>query len=539
MTTLETSISDVTIYTDRARVTRYAKSKLSTGEQSVLITNLPNTLIENSVRVSGKGEGVKIIGVEVNKKFFTESPKEKISELEKNLQNLKDQELALADEDRVILSKINSLQQLQQTLSDSFAKSLSFGKNTIDNLDTTLSYLTSQFQSTYQTRQELLKKVRDLAKEIEVAQANLNKVGTGVSKTCWEVSIFLEIATETELELEVSYLVYGASWTPLYDVRLVENAVTLTYLASITQQTGEEWQEVKLWLSTARPAVNTTIPELSPWYLNIYIPPHPPMPKSAGFGARAMRLLQHNNNVERGASDDVFLEEEEDEFVPQQALAPAEIAVASVETSNSGASVTYRTPKSTNIPNDGSPHKTTIAIIPLEANLDYVTAPKLAEEAYLRAKIKNSSEYLLLPGTASIFHGMEFVGTTSLETTAPNEEFEVQLGIDSRIKVERKLSERTASKTFLGGSKRITFKYITTITNNANIPIKISIFDQLPIPYNEQIKVKGSEISPKPVEHDDLQIIKWELDFKAGEKREVHILFTVEFPKDNSVTGLE
>lgn len=539
MPVLETTISDVTVYRDRARVTRSANNKLSVGEQTFSIIDLPETLIENSVRVSGKGENVKILGVEVNKKFSIESPKEKIVELEKTLQKLQDQQLALADEDRVILSKLSSLEQLQQSLSDSFAKSLSYNKNTIDNLETSLNFLNKQFQVSYQTRREVLEKMRDLAKEIEVAQANLNRLGINDSKVSWEVVVFLETTTETELDLELSYLVTGASWIPLYDVRLIENSVNVTYLANITQNSGEEWQDVNLSLSTARPAISTTIPELSPWYLNIYIPPPPPQPrhmdamsKSAGFGGALRRRIQ--SEQAKQDLDDVLLEDEEQYIAPQ-----AQVAVASIEQSSSGASVTYRIAKSTNIPNDGSPHKTTIAIIPLEAKLDYVTAPKLAEEAYLRAKIKNSSEYLFLPGVANIFHGMDFVGTTSLETTAPNEEFEVQLGVDSRIKVERKLSERTVSKTFLGGSKRITFSYKIIITNNATTLVKISIFDQLPIPYNEQIKVKGSELSPKPAEQDDLQIIKWELDFKAGEKRELSLTFTVEFPRDNTITGLD
>lgn len=76
----------------------------------------------------------------------------------------------------------------------------------------------------------------------------------------------------------------------------------------------------------------------------------------------------------------------------------------------------------------GSSHKTTVTALDLAAQLDHATAPKLAQEAYLRAKIKNTSPFILLPGRANIFRRADFVGATDLETIAPNEEFEAHLG---------------------------------------------------------------------------------------------------------------
>ena len=106
-------------------------------------------------------------------------------------------------------------------------------------------------------------------------------------------------------------------------------------------------------------------------------------------------------------------------------LPPSSISTATVETT--GTAVTFRVGRPVAIPSDGSPHKTLITNLDMDAKLDYVTVPKIAEEAYLRAKITNTSDSILLPGPANIFHDDEFVGTTALETVVPNEEFEVQL----------------------------------------------------------------------------------------------------------------
>lgn len=533
MTILETTITSVTVYTSYARVTRQIKTKLTSGNHTLVINNLPDTFLSDSVRVNGQGSELKIIAVEVNQQMLSESPEAKIAELEKVLKSLQLEEQKLASESSIINGKLSLLTQLQTSIGTDFPRSISYNKNSIDNLDKTLDYLTQTFQSTYKLELELKEKQKDLAKQIAIAQYELNKLQDSDVKLRWEIQIFVEMSSEAEILLDVFYLVSGASWQPLYDIRLIEDKVTLSYLASITQQTGEEWQNVILSLSTAQVATTSTIPELSPWYLRVYSPPvYPPpqsMAKSAGplaaFGGAVRRRLEESAEDEDLALSDVLAE-------------PAQISTTTIEANSSGSSVTYRVPKSTDIPNDGSPHKTTIAIIPLETNLDYVTVPKLAHEVYLRAKIKNTSPYLFLAGKANIFHEAHFVGNTELELTAPNEEFELQLGVDSRIKAERKLTQRAVSKTFLGGSKRITFTYTNTITNNITKAVKISIFDQLPVASHEQIKVKNSEISPKPTEQDDLQIIKWELDLKAGEKKEFSLTFTVEHPREYTIIGL-
>ena len=120
----------------------------------------------------------------------------------------------------------------------------------------------------------------------------------------------------------------------------------------------------------------------------------------------------------------------------------------------------------------------------MDAKLDYVTVPKIAEEAYLRAKITNTSDSILLPGPASIFHDDEFVGTTALETVVPHEEFEVQLGVDDRVKIERKLTEHTVGKTFIGNTRKSLFAYTITVTNNLPWPANVTVEDQYPVSRN-------------------------------------------------------
>lgn len=525
MPTLESTISAVTVYTNKARITRTAKIDLTSGQHTLSIINLPDTLEEKSVRVSGRGRNIKILSVEVDRKFFVITPDGNIADLEQSLKEFNNENKILDDNIVTLSQKLSSLIQLQQNVTNTFPQALGYGKTSVEQLDNTLKYLNKEILAVQLNIRESHLKKQTVSSEISLLNNRLSRLKTKESKSRWEVQVFVEVLEDSSLELEVTYLISGASWSPLYDVRLVENQVTLSYLANIKQKTGEEWIDVKLSLSTAQPALSTIIPELKPWY----IPPKPVQP-----------VYEEAEMVSLTRSSMPILKAK---MMPTDAFdaPPPEIKmeVANVETSSTSGTVTFHIPKSTSIPNDGSPHKTMVALIPLEAKLDYVTVPKLTSEAYLRATIKNTSESMFLAGPVNIFHGSDFVGTTQISTIAVNEEFKIQLGVDSRIKISRKLSERTVSKSFLGGSKRYSFTYTTSITNNLKTPTKVTVHDQLPIAYSEQIKIKAGEILPKPNEQDDMQMIKWELDFKAEEKREISISFTLDAPRETHIPGID
>jgi uncharacterized protein (TIGR02231 family) len=215
---------------------------------------------------------------------------------------------------------------------------------------------------------------------------------------------------------------------------------------------------------------------------------------------------------------------------------PAEIAQAAIE--NSGAALTYRVARPVAVPSDGSPHKTTITVLDLGANLDYVTLPKLAEEAYLRATIKNTSPFTFLAGAANIFQGNDFVAATRLELVVPNEEFEVQLGTDDRIKVKRELTERATSKALLGNTRRTVYSYTITLTNNLDRPARVTVFDQLPVARHEEVKIKLQEATPAPTEQTDLNILKWVLTVAPQTKQVIAYTFSLEHPRNLTLTGI-
>jgi uncharacterized protein (TIGR02231 family) len=189
------------------------------------------------------------------------------------------------------------------------------------------------------------------------------------------------------------------------------------------------------------------------------------------------------------------------------------------------------------VPSDNDPHKTLVASFEADAKLGYLTVPVLASEAYLRATVTNGP-LLLLPGQARIFHGSQFVGETRLDSVAPGEEFEVQLGVDDQIKVERKLRRRTTSKAVIGSTRTIDIAYEITVENHRDRKATVSVHDHIPVSTDGEIKVRTRETNPAPVSTDDLGELTWTLTLSPGESSAIRHRFTVEHPAPVAVTGL-
>jgi uncharacterized protein (TIGR02231 family) len=216
-----------------------------------------------------------------------------------------------------------------------------------------------------------------------------------------------------------------------------------------------------------------------------------------------------------------------------------EAAVLMAEPDDSaGAGLVYRVQRPLAVPADGGPHTTSIGRFGLDAALDHLAVPVLAPEAYLRATVTNTSPLLLLPGPARVFHGTQFTGETSLETVAAGEEFELQLGVDDQVRVERKLRRRSTGKAVIGGTRTIDVGYEIAVENHRHSRTRVSVHDHIPVSTDGDIRVRLRETSPAPATQTDLGELTWELSLDGGQEATVRYRFTVEHPAQVTVTGI-
>lgn len=539
-TRLATRITAVTVYPDQAQVTHAGQTRIEQpGEHVLRIGDLPLGLQRESLRATGRGPaGMRILGVEQETQMHAVAPEETLRRLRTEIERL-EREVATYDE------RIRSLDEQQQwlrTLGEQTARSLAWGmaRGTAKpgDMGDFFSYASDESQRLATTKLDVQQTRNDTQRQLDAAHREYAQLGGARRPDRIAALVRIAATAPGPVNIELSYLIPGAEWHPRYDARVDASAgrVSLTQQAIVTQRTGEDWSQVALSLSTARPSAATHLPdEPPPWYLDVYKPA--PVPVHA---PRAMMKMSAANAAGASFASDAL---------SMTAMAPtqppieeAELAPASVE--NSGMAQLFRIPGGVDVPSDGSPHTLGIGGYELPARIDYVAEPSIAAGAHLRACATNTTGLVLLPGELHVFQatpsGDEYVGQTLLELTAMNAELPLYLGVNDNVRVKKELIERDTDKGSLlqRGIRRVTLGYRVTLANHTSAPARIALKDRLPVPRNERIKINVLDIRPQPTTRTKLEQLTWDLDLAPGEERRVEWRFVVESPTDMDVVGL-
>ncbi|MBK7896805.1 MAG: mucoidy inhibitor MuiA family protein [Candidatus Promineifilaceae bacterium] len=523
---VEIVVKDVTVYPDRARVLAVGECELTAGRHRLLVPNLPLTLDTDSVRVQGSGSAqVRLLGVEVTRQFFEEAPQEAVRELEAQIEAVQDAMRALEDQKAGWQAHGVYLDGIRQATAE-FAKGLSRGKTTVAEQQQVIAFLQEQDGAMRTAVRQLDQEQKTLLRRLQKLQQELKQIKTTRPPQQYQAQIEVEVLADGRFQPEISYVVTQAGWQPLYDIRLVaENGRTsleINYLAQIIQRTGQAWQQVNLAVSTARPALNQKLPEIHPWFIREFQPPQPrQMVRAAAPMAAKMEMMV--------ADAAAAPEPEADPFM-------AETVTATVE--SEGTAVTFKAPGQTDIPNDGSPHKTTLQQMRLEPKLDYLTIPKYSDTAFRRATVVYTEAGPLLPGAASLFVGEAYIGQTPIKFTAQGDELELLLGVEDRLTVERKLARRDVDKKLLRDQRQLRYGYTIAVKNLLGTAVQVVVKDHIPVSRHEQIKVKLDDVRPQPAEQTDLNLLEWQLTLPSGAEQTVRYEYTVEHPRSLQVVGL-
>jgi uncharacterized protein (TIGR02231 family) len=527
---VETDVIAVAVYTKQALVTRRGVVELNGVETELIVSQLPVTLDTESVRVSGRGNlAVRLLGVNVEKIYTTESVVARVSQLQQQIEQLEAQKRQFQAQMDALALQSQFIEGLREKTEDQFSISLARKSISLSETLDLLNFLGSQYTEYAISTEDYKNQQRELEKQLEVLYASLKQTESPSSQESFNLTVGIETAGTGKFELEVSYVVNRASWKPLYDIRVdsKSKSVNLGYLAQISQNTGEDWTNVNLTLSTAKPGSGTLPPKPQPWYIDI---PQPEIRqrRARRFASAPMAAQSRSFEFEK---NNLFGEIEELETI--------EADVNTAEVSQEGNVVTFNLDGNGNIPSDGAPHKTTIFQDDYPCSFSYIAMPRLVSFAYLQAKVKNNpGGATLLPGKANIFRDNIFVGVSELENTVPGEEFKLNLGIDEGLKIERDLVEREVDKRFIGNLRKITYGYRLLISNLLDTEAKLELIEQLPVSRNEQIKVRLNRTNPQ-IQLGEMGILQWNLILTPQEKQEIYYQFTVEHPPQLTVMGLD
>lgn len=529
VTPLRSRVTRVTVYRNRAAVTRVAATTLAQGPGQILIGPLPAHIDEYSLRVTGRGESrVRILSARI-RRLYVPADEGRASQLREALEKAQEERDALEVARARAAHRAEQLRLMAEGIASPLNRALARGQLAINDAGNVLNFYYDQLAKADREVAVLVSKIKDKDKQLAEIKFNLAKVETPQPFEEKAAEITYECDRPGPFEFAVTYVVPNAGWEPSYDLRALpdEGQVEVGYLAAVYQRTGEDWNEAALTLSTASPALGAAPPTLNPRYVNfsevapLRAAPAPYPEAVAGTAAREKKEAA----------------EELDEGARPDQLEEAEIALAQV--ADAAGVITFALSAPATVPADGEPHVVGIARERLAAEFKWFVVPEVSEHAFLFTKIKNTTPFTFMPGVANMSRGDEYVGRTNIARTAPGDEIEMFFGPDDRLKVKyesRRRADEAAGLT--GSSQKVTVTSQTDLENLSRKEINAVVKQRLPVSLNADIKLKVTEAQPKPDDRAADGIHEWRLRLAPGAKTTVLFAYEVTWPRGRKVVGI-
>lgn len=531
----DSRITAVTVYADRAAVTRTASVELPAGASTVVLTGLPESLLPDSLRAEGETQGDVVLGAIENKIVSSAelaAPRER--ELNDKLQGLNDQRALLAADQQALQSQQQFLATLTQQGSLRARENIAAIDLKPEQWSGAAETVGKNLADTLRALAGKAVELRQIDEQVAAVQSELSQLQTG-ARNAYQVKVPLESHGATRLTLRITYQVPNAFWAPIYDARLdtSNGKLALTQFGNVRQQTGEDWSGVKLTLSTAQPARNATLPPLYPMWVSLYDP------RVEGRMARRAEM-----EMDSARSNMAGMADATAAVMAMEAPAPVmKQATFQAATLNAGGYVSeYVIPGTADILADGTGKKVMIGNLEVSSKLVAKIKPLVDQQAYLVALAKLGGEAPLLPGRANLFRDGAFIGTSDLAMLRPGEETDISFGIDDQMVVKHNVikDESGEDGVISRDSTRIRIT-VTEVQNLHKTPVTVAVLQTIPSSQNENIKV---QVLPetrtgydKDVDHITGQL-RWSLTLQPQQKDEIRLGWSLSWPKGQSLTGL-
>ncbi|MFI5134892.1 MAG: mucoidy inhibitor MuiA family protein, partial [Chitinophagales bacterium] len=401
------------------------------------------------------------------------------------------------------------------------------GQNTglnMDQLTKMYDFYATKMNDLANQQIDLEQKEKKLNENIARLQNQLNELNSKFNQPTGEIVASITSSAAKSVTFEFSFLMPDAGWSPIYDIRSqdVHGPVTLNYKANVYQNSGTDWNNVKVKLSTGNPAVSATGPTLYPWYVNIY---QPPVLNEMTIAAPS-RVYNKADNA---------------------AAAPAMDTAGLMARNTTGANYTTATQTQLNaefdisipydIPSDGKSHLIAIQDYELPATYSYYAVPKLDNDAFLTADISNWEDLNLLPGNANIFFQGSYVGQSYVNPVTTKDTLSFSLGRDKNIVIKREKVKDFSKPKTIGDNIKQSFAYTISIKNMKKDAIDMKIMDQFPISQNSKIEVTLDDAGGASVNSTEGKLT-WMVHLESGAEKKLQYSFTVKYPKDQTIAGL-
>jgi len=521
-----------------AELTHQAKARIKAETRQIIISVLATTVDANSIQIS-LPESVALLSqryelytpqvpviINPKVKIYTDSINRLYKEISR-VNNEIDIETVTMEKTGHLIEAVIENNGNKTTTSDEVLKLVNAYNSKIEKAKTNIFRMGNE--------------KNEFNEQIIVFQIKINELNQSKSqpqKSIGRLILQVKCKQIEEIPIEISYFTNNAGFTPIYDVRVNSktNEIKLVYKAGIFQNTGLDWEQTKLTLSTANPNWSGTTPILNPWYLQIFAPQIYQLQQDAAKNNIPMNSIP---GVEKNLSEIIVSGENGyNKKVASDWKNVNPSTLQSYTTLNENQlNTTFEIDLPYDIKSDGEIQSVTIKEEKIAATLKNYAVPKMNHDAFLLAEISDWENLNLLPGIANIIMDDTYLGRTSIDPNISADTMNLSLGKDKRVIINRtRVKEFTTTKRS-GNSIIQTFTYEIAVKNNKSTNVDLILKDQYPISQVKEVEVKF-EKNEDAVINEELGILTWNLSLKSGESKKVRFTYTVKYPSDKKVANL-
>jgi uncharacterized protein (TIGR02231 family) len=534
--TIKSKPEKIIVFTQGAQVHRNTLVSLAAGQNTIVFSGLENCINTAAIQASGNGNFIitdvqhevhypeldkaKLTG-DVRYKKLLKQVNDSLQELNYLLEDIAYKSEALATEKNVLLNYSLYKGQSKRDSIASLKDGLTYLRDKLYNINAEQLKLKREREKLEAKKMALNERVVNVSREL----SNQNSTGE-VEQVDYRILVHVIADQATQATVNLNYYITNAGWTPSYDLRAMssDQNVKLTYKAQIHQQSGIDWGNVKLVLSTANPNRSYNIPALSPWYLG-YNP-------VKAYSNKDMKLSSPASGAvasEKKKAEDIDLEESQYMVTAQNAYDYTSVSENVIETE-------YEIKLNYNIPSDGKEHFAAIMVKDLKTTYRYKAIPKLNNNVYLTAVLSDWEDAITMGGQASIYFDGSYVGATNLTPGGTEDTIQLALGIDKNIAIKRQKIKEKCSQKVLDNDILHQYTYEITMKNSRNTKIEIEVEDQVPLAQDKTVTIERKEISG--AKYDEVTgVLKWRSTIQAKDSKKLTLMYQVKAPKYMAVAS--
>jgi len=538
-------IDSVRLYLEGAEVFRSEEIVLKPGRNHFYFTGISSKLYPRSIQMTAASEQVEVLSITSKTNFLDRRQedarivalKDSVRIQRESIEGLQDEREAYQEE-KEFLQANQSFKGHEHTL-------------TVAELRETADFYRKRMKEINVAMTQLNREESRLYRRMFDMKLMLQELNEGQTPTA-EVHIVLKSERTLETNLALRYVVADAGWTAVYDLESgkLSGPVNLRYRARAYNNTGVDWDEVAMTLTTLDPLESATQPTLSVWNLdqlsagqiqqignlsynnlalgegnqNYYMQIQQTLAQEDARRTTDYKKIMADDYNEQIDFDTKLYREYRDRQLNEKKLQQKEIVLPDFN-------IDFPIEEVVTLPSDLKPYSIEIGEYELPASYQYYAVPKKDKDAFLVAQITGWEDLDLISGPVNIYNGRRFIGESQLDIRTLSDTLMVSLGRDKDVVVTRVKVAGKNRRVLLGATKKMTVAYNISVANHKQQDIEIEVLDQLPITMDKEVMVIADELGG--AEHlEKVGTVKWRLSVPAGKAATREFGFTVKYPKN-------